>query len=561
MPTISTPTSVGPLYLTQEITIYFSLSDMLYKPLTATGVPPGLTFEMGPGAYGKGILKGTPTTLGTYTMTVSGVNSADAIAPKSYTIEVRPQPDASIKLFFNIGAPLYLKRKVYIAIATHPDQGPLQYFPIKAEGLPPGLTLANATKGMSIISGVPTVAGTYSVLLTGVNAADKVKPLTWPLEVRPAEANISNASLPTIHADDDFIAKISVFPLDTPLQAVGLPAGLSLDAAGNQIVGKISASEGDTYSITISAPDESYGLTPKTFTGVVASPRAPLLYNRLLATMRSAYEPYRDIIYILGASTGKSVTVEGFPSFVDVINDSNKRLSLRPLGSARAGVYPITFTMSNDIGSRTETRNFYVFSNAPHGNPSITTSSIPPIFFDEFYSVQLESSGVYPVIWKNIDPLPHGLTITPDGLISGVVPYTSEDDRITVFTASVSGPGYPTDYGSFSVEYQDNFRLEIVQSKLEQAKATVPYSLQLFARGGQGDIRWEMDSDAAGISISSGGLITGAVEEPGEYPIEIRAYDSKGREFTRGYTLFVGEAPKPEDDGSAWWMAFGHLLR
>lgn len=76
----------------------------------------------------------------------------------------------------------------------------------------------------------------------------------------------------------------------------------------------------------------------------------------------------------------------------------------------------------------------------------------------------------------------------------------------------------------------------------------VPYAFQVQAIGGTGARTWTIVSGAlpAGLSMSTGGLITGTASAVGEYLVTVRVVDSVGRSDMRAYTLIVVDPVVPE---------------
>ena len=119
-----------------------------------SGLPAGLTADTTSGA-----LAGTPTTVGTYAVSLSA-NNATGTGPVSVltlTIGIRPAVTSLATATGTAGTPF-----TYSITA---DNGPITAY--AATGLPGGLTV-NA--GTGVISGTPTAAGVFPVSLTAANA-------------------------------------------------------------------------------------------------------------------------------------------------------------------------------------------------------------------------------------------------------------------------------------------------------------------------------------------------------------------------------------------------------
>ena len=124
---------------------------------TATGLPPGLTINTS-----TGVISGTPTTPGTYVVTITATNSAGT-STTTVTITVAAATVPPV-----ITSPTTASGTIGTPFVTYTIAGtgvPQSY---TATGLPPGLTL-NLQTGE--INGTPTAFGSFAVTINAMNSA------------------------------------------------------------------------------------------------------------------------------------------------------------------------------------------------------------------------------------------------------------------------------------------------------------------------------------------------------------------------------------------------------
>jgi hypothetical protein len=149
---VDIPGTVGTTFATYTIAATGSPTSY-----TATGLPPGLTLNPLTGA-----INGTPTTAGTYVVTITATNG-NGTGTATLTITIASAGGAPI-----ITSPTTAPGTVGTVFATYPITAtglPTSY---TATGLPPGLTLNPLT---GAINGTPTTAGTYVVTITATNSS------------------------------------------------------------------------------------------------------------------------------------------------------------------------------------------------------------------------------------------------------------------------------------------------------------------------------------------------------------------------------------------------------
>jgi hypothetical protein len=272
---------------------------------SSTTLPTGLNISSG------GLVTGTPTELGTFSVTIivsDGVGGSDTA---TFTWVVSATPN-SVPVFavFSIPSTQEGSTPALDIDATDANGDALTF---GASGLPPGFVI-NPSTGMITTTGVPfTAAGSYLVTFTvsDLDPLEAIKStatqtLTWtvsnvnrtPEVTSPGEqATVENGenesvSLPVVASDLDTTEPNTsdLNFIDTlTYSATGLPPGLTINTATGEISGVVSfdatTDPAQTYSVTVSATDLSGVSDGNTFNWVIAQTNRPPVFDPSLCSL------------------------------------------------------------------------------------------------------------------------------------------------------------------------------------------------------------------------------------------------------------------------------------
>lgn len=203
---------------------------------STTALPAGLTLNAS-----TGVISGTPSAAGNYSVTISASNAVGANGSKMVTLSIANPPPAAIVAgqvaSGNGGAPFS-----YQILATN---SPTSY---SATGLPSGLTLNTST---GLISGTPTVNGSFVVTASASNVSGSAGTETLTINLTASLATITSPTTASGTSGQAFSYQITASHLPDSYGATGLPPGLSVDTGSGVISG--TPSVGGVFNVTITA--------------------------------------------------------------------------------------------------------------------------------------------------------------------------------------------------------------------------------------------------------------------------------------------------------------------
>ncbi|GAB2573510.1 putative Ig domain-containing protein [Dyella jejuensis] len=501
-------------------------------------LPPGMTLNNG------GSLSGTPDGGGTYNFTVTATDSNTNAGSQSYTltintptISVSPNALGSIK----VGVP-------FSQTLTASGGTPSYTYLVSSGALPTGVTLDTNS---GTLSGTPTAGGSYSFAIQAQDSSVgtgpyRSAPQSYSGTIADATVAISPAA-GTLNASyaqsfsQVFTASGGTAPYTYSMSGQAIP-GLSFDSGTNTLSGM--PTQPGTYNFSITATDKSTGTgapysATQNYTLTVSTPSITITPASLPnGTVGTAYSstalsasggagPYT---YSLGSGSlppnltlGASGMISGTPtaggSFNITVIATDKN------GQAGSQAYTLvigqpTITISPAAGAlgagyaQAYSQTFNASGGTAPYTFSMSGASIPGLSWN---AATATLSGT------PTQPGSYSFTITAVDHSTGSGPYTqTQNYTLTVAAAAISITPATLPNGSVGVAYSN--------TTLTASGGIAPYTYALAVGS----------SLPAGMTLSSGGMLSGTPTASGSFNVTVVATDHNNLTGNQTYNVSIG---------------------
>ncbi len=492
------------------------------QTLTATGepfvwsidsgdLPDGLTLS------GSGVISGTPTVESTFNFTVKAENSVGSDT-QELSITINPAPVAPS--ITTTSLPNGTVDKTYSqTLAADGDTPIIWSLESGSLPLPGGLTLSSG----GVISGTPTAAGTFSFTVKAENSTGSdTQELSITINPAPVAPSITTTSLlggtvGTVYSQT--LAATGDAPITWSLESGSLlPGGLTLSSGGvisgtPTVAGTFSftakaenSTGSDTQELSIEiSPSAPTGTAPTITTTSLIGGTVGTVYNQTLAATGDTpitWSLESGSLLPGGLTLSSGGVISGTPT--------------------AAGTFSFTLKAENSEGQ--DTQSLSIVISLPTPPPIITTNSLPNAIMLMEYNHDLSVISETPVTWDMVGPFPNNGLSFYDGTISGT-PLTSGTFYFTV-KATNSG-GYVTK--ELSITILPSMPPIIITTVLSDGMVGTPYSEALIADGAM-PITWTLESGSlpTGLTLSSGGSISGTPSTAGTFTFTLKVENSEG---------------------------------
>lgn len=485
--------------------------------ISSGSLPPGVTLTP------TGLLQGTPTQQGTFSFEIRVTDSKGQSATRATSLTILGEAPIVATSALPAGEALIPYSFQLQASGGRP---PLTWS-IASGSLPSGFVFTSS--GTLIGTAGEGVSATFDVRVTDSLGRSSTKTLT--LNIAPRAIVRQPPEVATLNLPDATVGKIygmvlagknGVEPYTWSFS--GLPEGLQGNAAG-EILGTPTRTGTSTVQITMI--DAAGTRTTSSFTMVVRPPQITITTER--ASEGRIGEEYSLRFGVSGGIPPYTFSVEGgaLPSGLSLTREGV--LSGTP---SQLGTYQFTIQARDSTGGQ-GSRSFGMRVRPP--SLVITTPSLGTGVVETEFSLRMNAVGGSPDYRWSATGLPEGLSIHSEtGVISGV-PTRNGRFEVAVRVVDTDDEIAIRNY-SMDVITQVN-----IISNLGSMIAGTPVSIALAATGGRAPLTWTVlnGSLPQGLSLSTGGLLTGTPTTVGESNFTIQARDANGVDGSKSFAVRV----------------------
>ncbi|MCG2349159.1 putative Ig domain-containing protein [Staphylococcus epidermidis] len=498
------------------------------------GLPAGVTFD-----EATNTISGTPSEVGSYTVTVTTMDESGNATETTFTIDVEDTTKPTVE---SVADQTQEVNTEITPITIESEDNSDQAVTNKVDGLPDGVTFDEAT---NTISGTPSEVGSYTVTVTTTDESGNATETTFTI-------NVEDTTKPTVEdiADQTQEVNTEIEPIkieatDNGGQAVtnkvdGLPDGVTFDEATNTISG--TPSEVDSYDIIVTTTDENGNSETTTFTIDVEDTTKPTVESVVDQTQEVNTE-ITPIKIEATDNSGQAVAnkVDGLPNGV-TFDETTNTISGTP---SEVGSYDIIVTTTDESGNVTET----IFTIDVEDTTKPTVESIAGQTQEvntEIEPIKIEATdNSGQAVTNKVDGLPNGVTFdeatnTISGTPSEVGSYT-----VTVTTTDESGNATET---TFTIDVEDTTKptVESVADQTQEVNTEItPITIESEDNSGQA-VTNKVEGLPAGMTFDeTTNTISGTPSEVGSYTVTVTTTDESGNETETTFTIDVEDTTKP----------------
>jgi hypothetical protein len=481
---------------------------------SATGLPTGVTIS------GAGVLSGIPSASGSFS---AQITATDSLTAQTGSANITVLIGATVGPLTITGGSASFAIALGTAInTTYTAAGGVMPYSWTWTGLlPPGLTLTS----MGVLSGLITQPGNYSF---NVQVND-IEPVSTAKTVTVSVLGLTTGSLPSATATLPYLAPVAAAGGTGPytFTGTGFPAGLSISGSG--VIGGGTTLTGP-FSVAIKVTDSTSLSSSATFSLMVN--RSPVSVSTSTLPNGAVGIPYSQTLTAAG----------GAPPYIWSISSGvlPLGLSLNTAGAisgnpTASGSFSFTVKATDTNGASGAS----MLSLAVAPIVSIALPTLPAGTLNQAYgpitAAATGGSGIY--TWTATG-LPSGISIAPATGSIGGNPSVSGSFSGTI--TATDATTHQTATQAFSIMVTGDPALSITSAGSPPPVALGGSVSGTFtASGGKPPYTWTASGLPANVTLSSGGVLSGAPSQPGVFTASATVTDSQPSSVNATVTVNV----------------------
>ena len=473
---------------------------------TASTLPSGLTLAT------NGTLSGTPVQTGTFPITVTVTDSNGCTGTSSYTLTISCQT-------ITVSNPVNANGTANAAFSeTFTQAGAIGTATFTtASTLPAGLTLA--TNGT--LSGTPTQTGSFpiTVTVTDSNGCTGTS-ATYTLVIACQTINVTNPGTTTGTVSAAFSQTFTqTGAIGTPVftTASTLPAGLTL-ATNGTLSGTPTQTGSFPIVVTVTDANGCTG-TSATYTLVIGC--QTITVTNPATTTGTVSTPFNQQFTQAGAVGGATFTTAStLPGGLTLA--ANGTLSGTP---TQTGSFPIIVTVTDGNGCTGTSATYTLVIGCQTitvSNPAVSTGPAGTPFSQTFTQTGAFGSATF----TTASTLPTGLTLSTAGLLSGT---PTQGGTFPIVVTVTDANGCTGTSATYNLVITCPV-ITVINPANANGTASSAFSETFTQTGAIGGATFTLATGTlpAGLSLSTGGVLSGTPTQTGSFPITVMVTDGNG---------------------------------